>query len=357
MPVTTRARSAQVKKPQSTQASAGATRMRPGQYQASQSSSSRATAGPSNTSRQSVAQQAPANSPPGDSSEEESDDSDEDDDDDAPQGPAGQGQRQQGNPQPLNLPTPIYAALSAFNEDGLSPRAFAMGQQANFSQRTQFLRTLAAGLTSLVPNGTDVATVQTAIRVPSPQWAAQLAESLNRRFQQIHLGLQANSAGQAGGQDVVQTVNAMRGLFFAINDIRVDYFPTMDAVNKGNFVTLLVTMLSYIIEHNADLYRGIDRPAYAGEANRNERRLFSCWFAEESQPIQFLTILGSCQADLRGQGARLRTLHGLVQQYIVSGVLSVADLTRLPLHTALDRLARSKFNASCNITFYNLAGH
>ena len=315
--------------------------------QSGRQQSSRATAGASRTGsgRQSAAQQAAASSPPDESS---SDDSDSDSDDNEPEGAVGQAQGQQPSAQGIDdVKRGIYAAFAAFNEDGLSPRTFTSTSQPHWSRQTQFARMMAGGFSRLVRADTDLATLQGWIRVPGPEWSAQLAGNLNRRLRAITEGLELNRRG-GGGQDVIRTVDAFYGLFVTVDEIRAEHFTGMVPASRDYFVALLVTILEIIINRNEDLYTNINRPAYAGEATRNERRLFACWLAVQSQPAGFLSLLARCAGHLQQSGPRLRTLCRTVQGYQANGIVGVANpVLRLQwLWDTLDALARGKLAES-----------
>ncbi|KAK3115831.1 hypothetical protein LTR53_004450 [Teratosphaeriaceae sp. CCFEE 6253] len=313
--------------------------MQSGRQQASRAGPSRVVAGPSRTGRQQAATAFPAaSSPPGDSSDDDSDEADPDED-----------QAQDTTGQPANAQNVIrqrqariYEALSAFNEDGLSPRGFAATIQTNLTPATQLARYLAGALTRLVRDDNDLATLQAFIRVPGPQWSAQLAQNLNRRRLAIMQGLQDSAAG-TGGQDVVRTIEAFREIFNTIDDTRRDYFEHgMDVVYRRQLASLLVTTLGYIVANNEDIYLATNRPAYAGEATRNERRLFSCFMAEQSQPAEFLNVLGRAGPYLAHEGGRIRAIHARVQQYIDGGLAGGVDHLRLQWMAAnLGEAARS----------------
>ncbi|KAK0949191.1 hypothetical protein LTR91_026653, partial [Friedmanniomyces endolithicus] len=81
--------------------------------------------------------------------------------------------------------------------------------------------------------------------------------------------------------------------------------------------------------NNEDLYRGTNRPAYAGEGNRNERRLFSCFIADESQLGEFLSVLRNSNGHLAHEIERLRSIRTVVQGCAENGVEGGVEQARL----------------------------
>ncbi|KAK0355872.1 hypothetical protein LTR02_005491 [Friedmanniomyces endolithicus] len=317
MPVTTRARSGQTRDLQISQAtssrpSAGPPSMQP----AARPGSSRAT--PS-SSRLPPNRRQVASAPGGDSSDDDSDGSD---------GTGGGGQEAAGRDND-RLAT-IYQMMCPFNEDGLSPPGFAASNnRPDLAPGTQLAHRVVGALYALLRDDDGLNTLRTWIQVPGPQWSTQLATNMYRRFQTITDGLRRNAAGQ-GGQDVVRTIDALRGLYVNIDDIRIRYFGNgMDAVHQRSFMTLLVRIMEYIVQNNEDLYRGTNRPAYAGEGNRNERRLFSCFLADESQPGEFLRVLRNSNGHLAHEIERLRSIRTVVLGYAENGVEGGVEQARL----------------------------
>ncbi|TKA65511.1 hypothetical protein B0A55_10134 [Friedmanniomyces simplex] len=339
MPVSTRARSDQIRNQRASQAASSRSAGPSGMQPAARPGSSRATASSSRVQpgRQQAGEQRAANAPGGDSSDDDSDGSD--DDDDEGQETAGQDDAMQAT----NRRAAIYQIVSPFNEDGLSPQRFATSNtQADLTTGTQLAQRLVGILHGLVRDDDDLNLLRMWIQVPGTLWSAQLAINMFRRFRTITEELQRNANG-SGGQDVVRTIDALRALFANIDDIRIRYFGIgMDTVHKESFMTLLVMIIDYIVQHNEDLYRGTNRPAFAGEGNRNERRLFSCFLADESRPGEYLMVLRNSAGDLTHEVPRLRAIRTLVQGYASNGIAGGAEQARLVrLAGAFEQLVQS----------------
>ncbi|KAK3623137.1 hypothetical protein LTR56_010562 [Elasticomyces elasticus] len=336
MPVTTRAKSGQVKKadvsrPVSSTSSKRPSGMQSGRQRAPQTGSSRAVASSSRapSSRQQASRQT-AEVPSGDdSSGDDSDSSDADVEE------AGETAEQAATAQGNRRRAIIYLALAPSNDDGLSPSAFAASMdQAGLMPNTQMAHRVVRALFQLVRSDEDLAILQACIPVPGPIWSQQLALNMYRRFQAIAQGLEQNALGGVG-QDVVRTIDALRSMFHNIDDIRSRYFGGLDVGTRDRLMTTLITIMNYIVSNNGDLYTNVNRPAYAGEGSRNERRLFSCFMSPESGPQQFITVLRKCSEHLTHERVRIRAIRTLFQEYAANGIeggVPRADLELMANH-------------------------
>ncbi|KAK4888366.1 hypothetical protein LTR27_012734 [Elasticomyces elasticus] len=335
MPVTTRAKSGQVKKaevsrPASSTPSKRPSDMQSGRQRAPQAGSSRAVASSSRapSNRQQASRQT-AEVPSDDSSGDDSDSSDADVEE------AGETAEQAAIAQGNRRRAIIYLALAPSNDDGLSPSAFAASMdQAGLMPNTQMAHRVVRALFQLVRSDEDLAILQACIPVPGPIWSQQLALNMYRRFQAIAQGLEQNALGGAG-QDVVHTIDALRSMFQNIDDIRSRYFNGLDVGTRDRLMTTLITIMNYIVSNNGDLYTNVNRPAYAGEGSRNERRLFSCFMSPESGPQQFITVLRKCSDDLTHERVRIRAIRTLFQEYAANGIeggVPRADLELMANH-------------------------
>ncbi|KAK5729863.1 hypothetical protein LTR17_011624 [Elasticomyces elasticus] len=338
MPVTTRAKSGQVKnaevsRPASSTPSKRPSGMQSGRQHAPQAASSRAVANSSRapSNRQQASRQT-AEVLSDDSSDDDSDSSDadvEEAEETAEQAAIAQGNRRRAI---------IWLALAPSNDDGLSPQAFARSMdQAGLMPNTQMAHRVVSALFKLVRNDEDLAILQACIPVPGPIWSQQLASNMYRRFQAIAQGLEQNALGGAG-QDVVRTIDVLRSMFQNIDDIRSRYFTGLDLATRDRLMTTLVTIMGYIVNNNVDLYTNVNRPAYAGEGSRNERRLFSCFMSPQSGPQQFITVLRNCSDHLAHERLRIRAIRTLFQGYAANGIEGGAtqgDLELMANHLGL----------------------
>ncbi|KAK4540232.1 hypothetical protein LTR36_009637 [Oleoguttula mirabilis] len=118
-----------------------------------------------------------------------------------------------------------------------------------------------------------------------------LYQALHQRSVEIRQRLQANRVNASQGEGVVRTVDHLRALFSATDNIRRNHFVTMSAAERRPFVALLIWILETILLDDRDQYQDSTRPAYAAEGVQSERRLLSAFLAERAHPLVFLDVI------------------------------------------------------------------
>lgn len=146
---------------------------------------------------------------------------------------------------------------------------------------------------------------------------------MERRSAAIQQRLEANRRNASQGDGVPRTIDALRGLFDAVEWIRIDHFAMMENPTRQRFVTLLVEALWFLVWNDGDLYANATRPDYAGDAYQSERRLFSSFIAPRGHPLAFLEVLIRFGNPYRPLLRVCAPRIGQIQAAITAGIASV----------------------------------
>jgi hypothetical protein len=153
-------------------------------------------------------------------------------------------------------------------------------------------RRLANAVNFLVGRTNGLQAITTAIPVGGAIWTEQILNNMRRRVLNVRTALAQNVADRSQGQRIGQTVDALRQVFEAIDDLRAHHGAEMSQSQGGDlrqFVGLLAEILSYL-SNDTDLYAGRgQQPVFVGEGFSSERRLLRSFLG--GKPIEFFEVL------------------------------------------------------------------
>ena len=129
---------------------------------------------------------------------------------------------------------------------------------------------------------------------------------------------------------VIDTIDRFNLLATALDTIRQRHFASMTAQQRASMSALLVNILDYVTQSNANLYPSRGLP-YAGEGIRPQRRLLSCFLSVDSQPQVLLGAIRGYYAAgyLASETGRLQTIAARARTYQAPGPNAETDSDRL----------------------------
>ena len=172
--------------------------------------------------------------------------------------------------------------------------------------------------------------------LPDADTIRQIVDNMDVRFLAISQALQYNiDQGASFGRNVEQTFASLRDLFSAVNTLLEDYSPRFPEI-VPRLVALLLRVLSYILDRNANVYEHASaaRPPYVGRGNSDN--LFCHLLAA---PEVFTTVLAGL--DARALQSRQRDFS-LLRERVARAAVDDED-ARAALSDAWDRIAERKF--------------